>query len=73
MAPNILRKGFDGLFLDNVDMIGDHPRQRRGMHRLVAALGRMVHRRDGYLFAQNGERVIGADARATSTAGTART
>ncbi len=59
VAPNILRKGFDGLFLDNVDMIGDHPRQRRGMHRLVAALGRMVHRRDGYLFAQNGEGVIG--------------
>ncbi len=59
VAPNMLRKGFDGLFLDNVDMIGDHPRQRRGMHRLVAALGRMVHRRDGYLFAQNGERVLG--------------
>ena len=29
------------------------------MHRLVAALGRMVHRRGGYLFAQNGEGVIG--------------
>ena len=59
VAPRMLRKGFDGLFLDNVDMIGDHRRQRRGMHRLVAALGRLVHRRGGFLFAQNGEGVIG--------------
>lgn len=59
VAPGILRKRFDGLFLDNVDMIGDHPRQRPGMHRLVAALGRLVRRRRGYLFAQNGEDVMG--------------
>ena len=59
MAPGLLRKGFDGLFLDNVDMIAGHRRQRRGMHRLVVALGRLVHGRDGYLFAQNGEDVMG--------------
>jgi len=59
VAPRILRKGFDGLFLDNVDMIGEHPRQRPGMHRLVAGLGRLAHRRGGLLFAQNGESVIG--------------
>lgn len=59
VAPRIARKGFDGLFLDNVDMISDHQRQSRGMHRLVAALGRLVHRRGGLLFAQNGEDVIG--------------
>lgn len=40
-------------------MIGDHPRQRRGMHRLVAGLGRLVHRRGGLLFAQNGEKLMG--------------
>jgi endo-alpha-1,4-polygalactosaminidase (GH114 family) len=59
VAPRILRKGFDGLFLDNVDMIAAHRRQRRGMRRLVAALGRLAHRRGGFLFAQNGEDVIG--------------
>ena len=59
VAPRILRKGFDGLFLDNVDMIGEHRRQARGMHRLVASLGRLVHRRGGVLFAQNGEGVMG--------------
>ncbi len=59
LAPPILAKGVDGLFLDNVDMISDHPRQARGMRALVAALGRLVHRRGGLLFAQNGEDVIG--------------
>ncbi len=63
VAPGLVRKGFDGLFLDNVDMIAGHPRQRRGMHRLVAALGRLVHRRGGFLFAQNGEDVIGPSLR----------
>ncbi len=55
IAPEILDKGFDGLFLDNVDMIEPkkHSKQRDGMRKLVARLGDLVHP-DGLLFAQNG-------------------
>jgi uncharacterized protein (TIGR01370 family) len=63
VARAMLSKGFDGLFLDNVDMISTHPRQTAGMHQLVRALAWVVHRADvgrpGLLFAQNGEDVIG--------------
>jgi hypothetical protein len=55
----MLAKGFDGLFLDNVDMVETHRRQARGMRTLVHALGRRVHLRGGVLFAQNGEDSIG--------------
>jgi polysaccharide biosynthesis protein PelA len=58
VAPKILARGFDGLFLDNVDMIDGHPKQRRAMFRLVRALSRLAHRRGGYLFAQNGAKAI---------------
>jgi hypothetical protein len=58
VAPAILTRHFDGLFLDNVDMIGDHAAQRAGMEQLVHALGALVHRRGGLLFTQNGEDVI---------------
>lgn len=58
VAPRLLAKGFDGLFLDNVDMVSAHPRQRAGMLALVRALGAAVHARDGLLFAQNGEDVL---------------
>jgi len=56
IAPEILEKGFDGLFLDNVDMIEPkrHKQQREGMRKLVARLGDLVHADDGLLFAQNG-------------------
>ena len=53
--PVDMRKGFDGLFLDNTDMIETHPRQRRGMRRLVRRLAGLVHRQGDFLFAQNGE------------------
>lgn len=62
VAPEMLAKGFDGLFLDNIDMISDHPAQAAGMHLLVDALSQLVHgisSRHEYLFAQNGEDVIG--------------
>jgi hypothetical protein len=59
IAPKLLHKGFDGLFLDNVDMVEGHPKQRRGMRRLVRSLAAVVHARGGFLFAQNGERSIG--------------
>ena len=56
IAPEILDKGFDGLFLDNVDMIepNKHKKQRGGMRELVARLGDLVHEDEGVLFAQNG-------------------
>ncbi len=59
VAPSMLSKGLDGLFLDNTDMIETHPAQRDGMEALVARLARKVHRRDKLLFAQNGDSTIG--------------
>lgn len=59
IAPQLLRKGFDGLFLDNTDMIETHPRQAGGMRTLVAALAQLVHGRGGLLFGQNGIDSIG--------------
>ena len=40
-------------------MVEGHPKQRRGMRRLVRRLAALVHARGGLLFAQNGERSIG--------------
>ena len=56
IAPAILDKGFDGLFLDNVDMIEtrSHRAQRPGMRALVTDLASEVHGRGGLLFTQNG-------------------
>lgn len=56
IAPSMLVKGFDGLFLDNVAMIEnrDYREQRAGMTKLVAALGALVHSDGRLLFAQNG-------------------
>jgi uncharacterized protein (TIGR01370 family) len=57
IAPKMLAKGFDGLFLDNADMIEArrHRDERAGMRKLVKAIASLVHARDGLLFAQNGE------------------
>lgn len=54
VAPAIMRRGFDGLFLDNVDMIAEHRPQAQGMLALV----RRLARGPGFLFAQNGEEII---------------
>lgn len=62
VAPALLAKGFDGLFLDNIDMVSDHRAQTAGMHQLVGALSQLVHgesSRRRFLFAQNGEDVVG--------------
>jgi uncharacterized protein (TIGR01370 family) len=59
VVPRILSKPFDGLFLDNTDMVETHPKQRRGMRQLVRRLARRAHRRHLLLFAQNGERSVG--------------
>ena len=58
IAPKLLEKGFDGLFLDNVDMVEGHPKHRKGMRKLVRRLAALVHARGGLLFAQNGEHSI---------------
>ena len=56
IAPQMLAKGFDGLFLDNVDMIEtrNHADQRDGMRELVLALSDLTHTDGRFLFAQNG-------------------
>lgn len=54
VAPRIMRRGFDGLFLDNVDMIEEHRSQAVGMRALV----RRLARGPGLLFAQNGDAII---------------
>jgi len=56
IAPRLLAKGFDGLFLDNVDMVEtrNHRAQRPGMRHLVRRLAALVHGEGGLLFAQNG-------------------
>lgn len=59
VAPSMLHKGFDGLFLDNTDMIETHPHQTSGMRTLVRRLARLVHGQVKLLFAQNGEDTIG--------------
>lgn len=59
VAPPILGKGFDGLFLDNVDMIETHPRQRAGMFSLLRRLSGLTHAQPGrVLMAQNGARAM---------------
>jgi len=64
VAPGMLAKGFDGLFLDNTAMIGDYPAQAAGMAALVRGLSALAHTRHGryergLLFTQNGEDTIG--------------
>ncbi|MEZ4753663.1 MAG: endo alpha-1,4 polygalactosaminidase [Bdellovibrionota bacterium] len=58
VVNNFLAKGFDGLFLDNVDMVSSHRRQKRGMKKLVKAISTKVKANSGVLFAQNGDEII---------------
>ena len=59
VAPGLLAKGFDGLFLDNTDLGESHPAEAAGMRALVRRLAALVHGRGGLLFTQNGEDSIG--------------
>jgi uncharacterized protein (TIGR01370 family) len=56
IAPELLAKGFDGLFLDNVDMVEtrNHRAQRDGMRKLVLELSALVRSDGRLLFTQNG-------------------
>jgi uncharacterized protein (TIGR01370 family) len=58
VAPRLLATGLDGLFLDNTDMVGEHPDPASAMVELVAALASLVHGRSGLVFAQNGDEVV---------------
>lgn len=55
IAAEMLDKGFDGLFADNVDMVEGHPDAEPGMTALVTALSSLTRGRRGLLFAQNGD------------------
>lgn len=59
VVPPMLAKGFDGLLLDNTDMVESHPRQKAGMRILVGDLSKLVRRQGKLLFSQNGEDSIG--------------
>ena len=59
VAPSLLRKGFDGLFLDNTDMVEEFKKERAGMRALVRALSALARGRGGLLFSQNGQASIG--------------
>ena len=59
VAPSILTKGVDGLFLDNVDMIETHPDHTKRMRSLVRQLSDLVDADGGLLFAQNGADIMG--------------
>jgi uncharacterized protein (TIGR01370 family) len=60
IAPQLLDKGFDGLFLDNVDMVetANHAGQRDGMRELVGTLATVVVADGRLLFAQNGAGIL---------------
>ncbi len=60
IAPQLLAKGFDGLFLDNVDMVEtrNHADQRDGMRELVMSLATLAHADGRLLFAQNGAGIL---------------
>lgn len=55
IAPQLLAKGFDGLFLDNVDMVDDRPAQQPGMLDLVQRLATRVRAAGHVLMAQNAD------------------
>ncbi len=59
VAPSMLAKGLDGLFLDNTDMIESHPANAEGMRLLVSALSTRTHEAGGLLLTQNGADSIG--------------
>lgn len=57
IATPVLEKGFNGLFLDNVDMISDFPAQTKGMLRLLK-MTRSLLGENRFLFIQNGDELI---------------
>lgn len=58
LVPKLMKKRFDGIFLDNVDMIETHAGQKTGMFELVKALSKSFRKDRKLLFAQNGDTFI---------------
>ena len=55
VLPRMMAAGYDGVFLDNVDMVESHPGQRSGMAALLSQVSRDVHNRGRLVLAQNGD------------------
>lgn len=58
VAPQLLDKGFDGIFLDNLDMVLSHRALRRPMFSLLKKLSRLARGQTRLLFAQNGDELL---------------
>lgn len=54
----VMAKGFDGILLDNVDMVESHRSQTAGMTALVAAISREVRTGRRVLMVQNGDSYV---------------
>ncbi len=53
IAAGIAAKGFDGLFIDNVDVVESYPSQSEGMRRLLTTISADLRADSKLLFAQN--------------------
>lgn len=60
IAPELLAKGFDGLFLDSLDVVEEYPAQAAGALDVVTRLSKRVRDGGGVLMAQNADTVIDA-------------
>lgn len=58
IAPDLLAKGFDGLFLDSLDVVEEYPAQAAGALDVVTRLSKRVRDGGGVLMAQNADTVI---------------
>ena len=58
IAKRLLKKGFDGLFLDNIAMIEEFPQQLPGMLKTVRKLRQLSKRTGKCLMAQNADTMI---------------
>lgn len=58
MVRPVLAKGFDGLMLDNVDMVETHRAQTAGMTALVRSISRQVRTGGRVLMVQNGDTYV---------------
>ncbi len=58
IMPGILKKKFDGLFLDNFDTAAERPNLETGMLQLIQEISNTVRGAGGLLFAQNGDSLV---------------
>lgn len=60
IMPSILKKKFDGLFLDNFDTAAERPNLEPGMLQLIQEISSSIRNSGGLLFAQNGDSLVGS-------------